>query len=182
MAIRDSRPAGRDVKSAGVGRPTAYGSRLTACGVRFAVNGSRIQARGLRLELVLELRRSFAPPLYLSLSLNLDLGPSVSYCSLRTGPTCPARQSAIWNLEWNGSPPPAARCPEASRDGVRGRSRSRCASDWESGSVSRRSLAGSIWMNRGAGRRRATQSVRLHPRCRVSRSRPDMHAPGRFRA
>ncbi len=35
-----------------------------------------------------------APPLYLSLNVNLDLGPSVSYCNLRTGPTCPARQSA----------------------------------------------------------------------------------------
>jgi hypothetical protein len=42
---------------------------------------------------VLELRRSSAPLLYLSLycsyrgeaNLNLDLGPSVSYCNLRTG-------------------------------------------------------------------------------------------------
>jgi hypothetical protein len=63
------------------------------------------QLTDLRLEP--ELRRSSAPPLYLSLhcsyrgeaNLNLDPGHSVSYCNLRTGPTCPARQSAIYNLE-----------------------------------------------------------------------------------
>jgi hypothetical protein len=44
-----------------------------------------------------------APLLYLNLNLDLildlDLGPSVRYCNLRTGPTCPARQTAIYNVE-----------------------------------------------------------------------------------
>jgi hypothetical protein len=34
--------------------------------------------------------------LNLILNLDLDLGSSVGYCNLRTGPTCPARESAIY--------------------------------------------------------------------------------------